>query len=411
MHRFFFFVLLSTGVLPGSSSFASASDGGATFSACIENLQSIARRRAVPEPVVIDVLGALRHQPRVIELDRSQPEFRRSFSAYLRARVTEARVGRGRELLARHRRLLDRLTREYGVPGHYLVSFWGMETNFGSYLGGMPTLDSLATLACDPRRSEFFTSELITALQLVSREGMDPATMRGSWAGAMGHTQFMPSAYMAHAVDGDGDGSIDLWNSEADALTSAANYLARLGWRRGERWGREVRLPAGFPYVDTGLAHSAPLARWRALGVRRADGTELPSADMKASVIVPMGHLGPAFLVYSNFEVIMKWNRSQAYAIAVGRLADRIVGGGRLTASLPAVETAASRAQILALQQGLASAGFDPGEPDGMLGPATRAALRAWQQANDRVADGYPDPDTLGALGANSPETTGHEDE
>ena len=401
--RHFLFPMLLTAVLTSTlSSFAAASDDERAFRACIENLQSVARRQAVPEPLVSGVLGSLRHQPRVIELDRDQPEFRQSFSAYLQARVNENRVRRGRELYQQHRQLLGRLSREYGVPGHYLIAFWGMETNFGSYLGGMPTLDSLATLACDPRRSEYFTDELITALQLLARENLDPSTMRGSWAGAMGHTQFMPSSYMAHAVDGDGDGTIDLWNSETDALTSAANYLANLGWQRGERWGREVRLPDGFSYLETGLSKSAPLALWRELDVRRANGSALPSADMHGSVIVPMGHRGPAFLVYSNFDVIMKWNRSQAYAIAVGRLADRIAGGGRLVASLPDVENAPSRSQLLALQHDLDRAGFDPGDLDGMLGPATRAALRSWQQANGRVADGYPDPDTLAAVSSKS---------
>jgi len=394
--------------VPAPSSHASAGDGAGAFSGCLQDLQSLARRRAIPEPIVTDVLGSLSFQPRVIELDRSQPEFRQSFSAYLRARVSDSRVRRGRELISAHRALLNRLTREYGIPGHYLIAFWGMETNFGSYLGGMPTLDSLATLACDPRRSGYFTEELITALELVNREGLDPSAMRGSWAGAMGHTQFMPSAYMDHAIDGDGDGRIDLWRSEVDALASAANYLARLGWQRGERWGREVLLPDGFPYVETGLMHSSSLARWRALGVRKADGLPLPAAGMQASVIVPMGHLGPAFLVYANFEVIMAWNRSQAYAIAVGHLADRIAGGGRLEASMPRVETAPSRTQITALQTGLANAGFDPGDVDGLLGPATRSALRAWQQSNDRVADGYPDPETLSALGANKSEPQGN---
>lgn len=415
LHHLSLSVLLWFVFTPSSPVSASDNDGAATFRACIADLQSVARDRGVPDPVVTEVLDALEHQPRVIELDRSQPEFRQSFSAYLRARVSEARIRRGRELLAAHRPLLDRLTREYGIPGHYLVSFWGMETNFGSYLGGMPTLDSLATLACDPRRSEFFTDELITALHLLSREGLDPSAMRGSWAGAMGHTQFMPSAYAAHAVDGDGDGRVDLWNSEVDALASAANYLARLGWQRGERWGREITLPEGFSYARTGLAHSAPLADWRAVGVRQADGSELPAADMQASILVPMGHAGPAFMVYANFGVIMAWNRSQAYAIAVGHLADRIAGGGRLTAALPRVESAPSRSQVRALQQGLAQAGFDPGEPDGMMGPATRAALRAWQQATGRVADGYPDPDSLSAIeattGAISPDPQGDDDE
>lgn len=368
------------------------------FDACLTSLQSSARDQAVPESVVEEVLGSLEFQPRVIELDRDQPEFRQSFSAYLRARVNETRVRRGRELLTRHRKLLDRLTREYGVPGHYLVSFWGMETSFGAYLGSMPTLDSLATLACDPRRSAFFTAELITALKLLHREGLAPERMRGSWAGAMGHTQFMPSSYMRHAVDGDGDGTIDLWNSEADALTSAANYLAELGWETGERWGREVQLPGVFAYDRTGLRHRAPLSRWRELDVRQANGRPLPAADMRGAVIVPMGHRGPAFLVYENFEVIMKWNRSQAYAIAVGHLADRIAGGGRLIAEMPQVETAPSRSQIDHLQRALIERGFDPGEPDGAMGPATRAALREFQAAGGLVADGYPGPATLDAL-------------
>lgn len=411
LYRFLFTMLALAGFVPAPPLLGSEGNGGPSFGACIENLQSVARDKGVPEPVVTEVLGGLTHQPRVIELDRAQPEFRQSFSAYLRARVSDARVQRGRALLTENRPLLSRLTREYGVPGHYLVAFWGLETNFGSYLGRMPTLDSLATLACDPRRSDYFTQELMTALQLLSRERLEPAGMRGSWAGAMGHTQFMPSAYMAHAIDGDGDGRIDLWRSEADALASGANFLAHLGWQRGERWGREVRLSEDFPYAESGLSTSASLERWRELGVRQADGSALPDADMQASVILPMGHAGPAFLVYSNFEVIMQWNRSQAYAIAVGHLADRIAGGGRLSASLPLVESAPSRKQILALQNGLLRAGFNPGEPDGMLGPATRAALRAWQQTTDRVADGYPDPETLAALGANSLESQGSIDE
>ena len=388
-----------------------ASDDEQAFGACIEGLKDVARRQNLSEPLVSDVLGSLQHQPRVIELDRDQPEFRQSFSAYLSARVNDYRVRRGRELYRQHDELLDRLSSDYGVPGHYLVAFWGMETNFGSYLGAMPTLDSLATLACDPRRSAYFTDELMTALQLLARENLDPSSMRGSWAGAMGHMQFMPSSYLAHAVDGDGDGAIDLWNSVTDALTSAANYLANIGWQRGERWGREVRLPAGFPYIESGRSNTAALAHWRALGVRQTDGSALPQVDMLGSVIVPMGHRGPAFLVYANFDVVMEWNRSQAYAIAVGHLADRIAGGGGLAAPLPDVENAPSRRQILALQRGLIQAGFDPGEPDGILGPATRAAVRGWQAANGRIADGYPDPATLTSVSSDPSEPERHNDQ
>lgn len=369
------------------------------FQACVAELGERARARGLPAELVGRVFGELSHQARVIELDRAQPEFRQSFAAYLRARVSQSRVWRGRLALVEHADLLMRLTERFGIPGHYLVAFWGLETNFGSYLGSMPTLDSLATLACDPRRSEFFAEQLFVAVELLQRESLSPDEMRGSWAGAVGHTQFLPSVYRDHAIDGDGDGRVDLWSSEVDALTSAANYLESLGWNRGERWGREVKLPEEFDYSLSGMQGRRPLSEWRSLGVMRADGALLPVADMDAALLIPMGHQGPAFLVYDNFEVIMRWNRSQSYAIAVGHLADRIVGAGGLVASLPDIERAPSRERMRALQQRLIELEFDPGEPDGLLGPATRAALRNFQRDAGLPADGYPDPATFEALG------------
>lgn len=368
------------------------------FAACRAGLMQAARQRGVADRLVDGALAEVEYQPRVIELDRAQPEFRQSFAAYLRARVTASRVATGRLMLASYPELLERLTRDYGVPGRYLVAFWGLETNFGGFLGGMPTLDVLATLACDERRSGFFTEELMIALELMQEESLDAATLRGSWAGAMGHTQFMPSTWQRHAVDGDGDGRIDLWNSIPDALASAANYLAALGWKRGERWGREVRLPEGFPYERTGLDHRRPLSHWRELGVRTAAGADLPAADIEAAVLVPMGHRGPAFLVYPNFDAIVAWNRSQSYAIAVGHLADRIAGGGTLAADLPDIDRAPSAQTIRDLQSRLIELGFDPGEPDGLMGPATRSALRDWQAKEGLVADGYPDERTVERL-------------
>ena len=385
-----------------------ASVDEAAFSACISELKQQARAADIPSEIADRVLGDLRYRPRVIELDRAQPEFTRSFSAYLEARVTTWKVMQGRMLYARHRPLLDRLTERYGVPGRYLVAFWGMETNYGSYLGSMPTLDSLATLACDERRSRFFTEELFHALRLIEREALEPAAMRGSWAGAMGHMQFMPSSYAAHAVDGDGDGRIDLWASEADAFASAARYLESLGWRRGERWGREVRLPDEFAYERTGLGHVEPLSRWRQAGVTTAGGAPLPPADLSGSILVPMGHEGPAFLVYPNFGIILEWNRSQAYALAVGHLADRIAGAGPLSADLPEVETALQRTQIEDLQRRLAALGYDPGIVDGLMGPATRSALQDFEADHGRIADGYPDERTLEALGV-ATQSTGQE--
>jgi len=393
-------VLLLVLLLTAAPAAAAAGESQASFSGCLERLREQARARGLGASLIDRVFSGLELQPRVLELDRAQPEFRQSFAAYLRTRVTKERIWRGRLALVEHAELLVRLTREYGVPGHYLVAFWGLETNYGTILGRVPTLDALATLACDRRRAEFFTEQLLVAVELVGREALEPDRMRGSWAGAMGHTQFMPTVYRDHAVDGDGDGRVDLFSSPADALTSGANYLAALGWQRGERWGREVRLPEDFDYARSGIDQRRSLAEWRAMGVTRADGGPLPVVEgMDAALLVPMGRHGPAFVVYDNFDVIMGWNRSQAYAIAVGHLADRIVGRGTLVAGLPDVERAPAPARIRALQRKLIDAGIDPGEPDGVLGPATRAALRAFQQRAGLPADGYPDAATFRALG------------
>lgn len=372
------------------------------FSVCIADFQEQARSESISEQVVENVIGNLEPQNRVIELDNSQPEFVQSFAQYFNLRVSASRIEKGRVLFNQHREFLAELTQEYGIPGQYLVAFWGLETNFGGYLGTMPTLDSLATLACDPRRSAFFTSELMIALRLLERESLSPEEMQGSWAGAMGHTQFMPSSYWQYAVDGDGDGQINLWASEQDALASGANFLRDLGWNRGERWGREVKLPTNFPYLQAGLNNARSLEDWSEIGLLQTSGAALPQADMQGSVLVPAGHTGPAFLVYENFAVIMKWNRSESYAIAVGRLADRIAGAGALVATPPEDQVALTRDQLSEMQQKLLDRGYEPGEADGVMGPATRAALSAFQEDSDLIADGFPHLQSLRIL---SPET------
>ena len=379
-----------------SSQAALAQD--ADFAKCIAELQDRARSEKLSAHVVDEVLVKLKQQQRVIELDRSQPEFTQTFADYFYHRVTAERVERGQELLTKYDTFLSDLTREYGLPGRYLVAFWGLETNFGRYLGRMPTLDSLATLACDERRSEFFTNELMQALALLERESLTPAEMRGSWAGAMGHTQFMPSAYRRYATDGDGDGQVNLWRSERDALASGANFLAHLGWHKGERWGREVLLPKNFPYAKTGLNNSRPLAYWKDLGVKFANGATIPDIDLEASVLVPAGYSGPAFLVYPNFHVILRWNRSEYYALAVGLLADRLIGAGPLVRAPSTDEAALSRNAVENMQRQLNHLGFDVGEIDGVMGSMTQAALREFQASNGMIADGYPDRTTLCAL-------------
>lgn len=366
---------------------AIASDGD--FAACKAALTEKAKARGISAATADRVIGDLQYQARVIELDRSQPEFVQTFPGYFSKRVTDWRVNKGKTLYQQHRELLQSLNDKYGIPPHYLLAFWGLETNFGTYKGKMPVLDSLATLACDKRRSGYFTDELMVALALLERESLTPKAMIGSWAGAMGHTQFMPSAYANYAIDGDGDGQVNLWDSEEDALTSAANFLASLGWDPGFRWGREIRLPEGFDYQLSGYDNRRPLAEWQSMGVTKADGTPLGDDDLSAYVVVPAGHKGPAFIAYHNFRVIMRWNNSEFYAISVGHLADRIAGATDLHASLPELP-AYSRDDIIALQQRLNSLGYDVGTADGIIGPATRQGIRTYQEKNDMVADGFP---------------------
>lgn len=376
----------------------SASAQEQEFTQCISELQKKARQQSIPDHIVDTVLAGLNFQKRVIELDRAQPEFTQTFADYLAKRVTNGRVVQARKHFFENREYLNALSAKYGIPGQYLIAFWGLETNFGSYLGKMPTLDVLATLACDERRSEFFTKELITALKILEREKLKADDMKGSWAGAMGHTQFMPSAYEKYAIDGDSDGKVDLWRSRKDALASAANFLNQLGWHKAERWGREVLLPKAFPYEKTGLAQNQSLKDWRKLGVTRVDGVLLPELDIDASILVPMGHTGPAFIVYENYKVIMRWNFSESYAIAVGHLADRTAGGSGLSRSLLTPTPALNPKLIIELQQRLSAEGFDAGEADGIIGPSTRSALQKFQQTNGLISDGFPGFLTFTAL-------------
>ncbi|WP_246065449.1 lytic murein transglycosylase [Hydrocarboniclastica marina] len=368
------------------------------FKQCVGNLQAKAVEQGISKQVVDDVLGQVRYQEKVIELDSKQPEFTQTFADYFGRRVTEDRVEKGREMLKEHRDILKRVERETGVPAHYLVAFWGLETNFGSYFGNMPIPASLTTLACDPRRSAYFTEELFAALKIIDAGDVQADNMQGSWAGAMGHVQFMPSVFLRHAVDADGDGRRDLWGSVPDAMASAGNFLKALGWVPGLRWGREVQLPDVFSYSLAGRDESYPVSEWKEFGVKDAFGRPLPNADVEASLLVPSGHRGPAFLVYQNFEIIMRWNRSEFYALAVGRLADRIAGAGPLQTPLPENELQLTRDKVRSMQSYLNMLGFEAGEADGVMGPATRKALSRFQRAEDMVADGYPTQEVLDAM-------------
>jgi len=371
----------------------------ADFEQCKAGLKVTAKAQGINGVTVDTVLDAVQYNARVIELDQRQPEFTRTFANYYQLRVTASRVALGRALLASHIDLLQRVRKQTGVPPHYLVAFWGLETNFGNTFGNIPVPDSLTTLACDPRRSEFFTTELMAALKIIEAGDIAVEQMQGSWAGAMGHVQFMPSAYLRYAVDGDGDGQRDLWGSIADAMFSAGNFLQHLGWQAGIRWGREVILPQGFDYALANTGKALPLSDWRAMGIRDVFAQPLAESDIAARLLVPSGHQGPAFVTYQNFDVIMGWNQSEFYALSVGRLADRIAGAGKLHNSPPDAALKLSRELVLKLQQNLNELGYDAGEPDGIPGPMTRSALSRYQQSKGIVADGYLDAAMLEAVG------------
>ena len=360
------------------------------FSSWLDGLKTEARQRGISEATLTAAFDGVAPVARVLELDRKQPEFSQTFWTYLGRAVSDTRIRRGKEMLARHAGLLAEVERKYGVQPRFLVSFWGLETNFGDYTGGFPVVSSLATLAHDERRAAFFRSELFHALSILEAGHIRPKTMSGSWAGAMGQLQFMPSTFTGYATDGDGNGKVDIWGSLPDVFHSAANYLSSVGWKGDETWGREVRLPDGFDFGIAQLGVKKPIAEWQALGVRRANGRDLPQADISGSIVLPAGANGPAFLVYQNFRTTMVWNRSILYALAVGYLADRFVDRGRLVATKPADDRPLSRADVSALQRDLNRLGFDAGTPDGVAGPMTRSALRAYQRTRGLPADGYP---------------------
>jgi membrane-bound lytic murein transglycosylase B len=366
------------------------------FDACLTEKKAEAIAAGVTSQRAEQEFANMQFIPRVIELDRSQPEFVSTFPSYFSKRVNQWRIDKGREKYAEHKAFIATLNEKYGVPSHYLISFWGLETNYGGYKGNMSTLDSLATLACEPRRATFFTQELFLALKLMDREGLTRSQMQGSWAGAMGHTQFMPTAYTNYAIDGDGDGVVNLWESEKDALASAAHFLWKLGWTPGQRWGREVKLPSNFDYALSG-GQRKTVSEWAQLGVTKADGESLGDSDILAKLLVPAGASGPAFLTYANFNTILRWNNSEFYGIAVGQLANRIIGQDAIVAPLPDLPTY-SIAQMASVQRQLNALGFDVGGADGIIGPATRKGLRAFQTANNLIADGFPSQETVTLL-------------
>ncbi len=372
---------------------------GAALAVWIEDF----RPRAVASGVSADTYdGTMRtatYDGDVVRRDRNQSEFTKPVWTYLDTAISQARVVNGRTALARQVSTLADIEARYGVESEVITAIWGLESAYGTFRGSSPIVSSLASLACDGRRGAFFEGEMIAAMRIVEAGEVAADRMTGSWAGAMGHTQFMPTSYLAHAVDHDGDGRRDIWSDDpADALASAAAYLAAYGWTPGQPWGVEVALPEGFDWLSADRLVTRLPSEWAAAGVMAIDRHAFTDSHGPASILLPAGARGAAFMIFGNFAVLERYNTADAYVIAVGHLADRIVGGGPIRAAWPTGDRALTLDERLELQSRLTAIGFDTHGIDGRIGPLTVAAVRAYQADIGAVPDGYAPPALLRRL-------------
>ncbi len=371
-----------------------------SFAEWIAALKTEARAKRIGESTLTAALDGLRLNRRALKLESRQPEFVTPVGAYVAALTGKKALEAGREKRRQHAALLARIEAAYGVPARYLLAVWRLESDYGANFGAFPVVETLATLAYagTPKRRPFWRRQLFGALRIVDRGHAPLGRLVGSWAGAMGHTQFIPTTYLDHAVDFDGDGRRDLWRSLPDVFASTANYLRKSGWQPGLPFGWEAKLPDGFDYSRAHIGESRTVAEWRALGVRRADGGSLPEIDRAASLVVPAGWNGPVFLVTQNYRAILRYNNAAAYALTVGLLAERLDGQGDLVARWPAAARLLSRSEKAELQRKLMALGYDPGPVDGKVGPETRKAIRAFQKRAGKPADGYANHALLEAV-------------
>lgn len=415
------------------------------LSVWLTELKQEALAAGISNSTVTATINHIELLPNIIKLDLAQPEFISPFLDYYQKRVDTQKIVRGRQLLAQHESLLSQIEVQYGVPKSLLVAFWGMETNYGSYQGNIDTLSALATLAYDGRRAEFFRNQLFDSMRMLDSGHTKLGELRGSWAGAFGNMQFMPTTFMMYAVDGDGDNQIDIVNSSADAFASAANYLSQVGWRKDEPAMIEVQLPPNFNWQHAQYNLRKPIEEWAKLGVKAVqvstdmpsnqlfqehtiikkantvnknlkhkklkvqktayktagnatqkkyllNAANLPNTHAQAAIVLPQGWSGPAFMIFDNFDAVMDWNRSINYALSVTQLAKRLNGEARILGGQFAEVDALSFAQMYELQVMLNARNYNAGEPDGFPGLNTQAAIRSYQQSQSLPADGYASP-------------------
>jgi membrane-bound lytic murein transglycosylase B len=372
----------------------------ANFHDCIDRLWPAAAHRGVSRSVFQKYAGSLTPDLRIMDLLDNQPEFTKSLWDYLDILVTAERIEQGRALLEKYRSTFDAVERAYGVDRHTIAAIWGVETNYGTLIGERPVIRSTATLACIGRRQSFFREEFLSTLEILQRGDVRPDHLVGSWAGAFGPTQFMPTSFKKYAVDFDRDGRRDVVDSVTDIIASTANNLKKDGWIQGRSWGYEVVVPTTFNFLLADHARPMSIREWERHGIRRANGQPFARLDDQAFLLVPAGIQGPGFLMLSNFNVIMKYNPAEAYALAIGHLADRLRGSGPFIQEWPRYERVLSRVERLELQQLLSRHGYDVGEPDGLLGAKTRTAIRDFQAKNGRIPDGFASAGVLDQLRA-----------
>jgi peptidoglycan lytic transglycosylase B len=361
----------------------------ANFAGCIEGLWPAAARRGVSRQNFDRHAAGLTPDLRIMDLLDSQPEFEKAVWDYLDSLVSDERIQKGQQVLEQHKATFDAVEKAYGVDRYVIAAIWGVETRFGAVTGERPLVRSTATLACVGRRQDYFRNEFLATLEILHRGDVSAGELKGSWAGAFGGTQFMPTVFKRYAVDFDGDGRRNLVGSVPDLIASTANYLKQNGWVAGQSWGYEVVVPNGFDYRLADRSRQLPMRQWGELGIARPGGRALERLDGGASLLLPAGARGPGFLMLNNFRAIMRYNPAEAYALAIGHLADRLRGGEPFAQDWPREERVLTRAERSELQQRLASRGFDSGEPDGRFGPKTRAAIRDYQAAAGLVPDGF----------------------